>query len=243
MPRICLTSGATPCRRPFRVLAGSSALLLLAAAACADNDALPLAPSGVVGRGGAGDSGGAPQRVAGAPATAGAGDSGSLPAVADAGGKGEPSPSATGGAAAIGEQNAAGAAGMDDSVSVGCRAGGPSFVVGNYDNAQGDQLLLRASATAETLALVPHGVASAATRPQLFLVERSCVPGGVLIVRDENAHYRLDFSRTGGHFGLCFSIPVASLEDAAALPAADLAHAQTTGCAGKPFSLFDAETR
>ncbi len=142
--------------------------------------------------------------------------------------RGQQAPLALGGSDNPSEAGAAGTAGE----RIACEAGGVLFVVGNYRNAAGDQLLLRSTATASTLALVSHGAARPSVPPQLFLVERSCAPGGALLVRDESAHYRLDFRQAGGRFALCASVPVATLEAAARL---------TPGCAGKPFSMYDAE--
>ncbi|MET0794253.1 MAG: hypothetical protein ABW061_22210 [Polyangiaceae bacterium] len=234
MPRICPPFGSTPFGRPFHVLSATSVALLLAVAACGNTETSPL------GTGGAAGSAGAAIGSAGAHATAGAGNS-PASSEAGAGGSDQDPPVAAAGAAGSEDASEAGAAGVGGSESAACAAGGALFVVGNYANAAGDQLLLRSTATAATLALVPHGEASPTALPQLFLVERTCAPRNALIVRDESAYYRLDFSQVGGHFAFCASASVATLDAAVLLTPADVSRATSTGCSGKPFSSFDAE--
>jgi hypothetical protein len=134
----------------------------------------------------------------------------------------------------------AGAAGAPAAV-VSCEPGGALFVAGNYANAAGDELLLRSTPSAATLALVPKAPAAPAKPPELFAVERVCAPGGALIVRDTSSRYRVDFSQVYDQILVCISSPVATLDLASNLPPADLAHASDTGCAGKPFSVYTAE--
>ena len=122
-----------------------------------------------------------------------------------------------------------------------CEPGGKLFVVGNYVNRSGAELLLRATASAATLAFVPQAPASPTKPPQLFAVERVCAGAASLVVRDASSRYRLDFSQSGNQFSLCLSSPVATLDLAANLPPADFTHASDTGCAGKPFSVYSAE--
>ena len=228
MPRICLPFGTMPLGRSFCFFAASGAFLLLAVGACADNDVVQ------VGRGGAAGIGAAPHAgAAGAHATAGNGNGGSMADAGAGGSNDEPSAGAAG--------SDAGAAGTTGDDGPACATGGALFVVGNYENSEGDELLLRSTATAATLALVPHEARSSAAVPQLFLVEQTCAPGNALIVRDESAYYRLDFWQIGQRFALCTSAPVATLLAARELAPANVSHAATTGCAGKPFSTFDAE--
>ncbi len=227
MPRICLPCGATPFGRPCHVLAATSALLLLSVGACGNSE---LSEDGSAGSAGRAASGGAPHAAAGARATSSAGNTASVPDAGAGGQRDESAAGAAGNAQANDQANEAAAAGTG-SERVACTAGDAPFVVGNYQNVAGDQLLLRSTATASTLALVSQGAARPSAPPQLFLVERSCAPGGALLVRDQSAHYRLDFRQTGGRLALCSSAPVATLDAAARL---------TPGCASKPFSMYDA---
>lgn len=203
----------------------SGLALALCATACNDSDAT------------SGGHAGSPASV-GTPASAGA--SGSAETDAGAGGTaGAAGQSALGGEAGqageAGEAGQGGDAGAPSAVSR-CEAGGTLFVAGNYGDAK-RSLLLRTTATAATLALLPKGAASSANLPQLFLVERSCAPGGALIARDESTHYRVDFDQSENRLSICF-LPAATLQAALELEPADKAHAADRGCAGKPFQSF-----
>jgi len=178
-----------------------------------------VAGAGGVNSAGEADSGGANGGNAGAGAGGVAGNSGSAGAFGVAG---------NGGGAGAGPVT-------------NCVAGGTPFVVGNYVDSAGAQLILRTAAKAATFALVPAGSADPTRPPQLFLVERVCVPGGALIARDQSASYRVDFLQAGSQFAICVSAAVPTLEAALALPAANPAHSADTGCAGHPFTIYSAE--
>ena len=112
------------------------------------------------------------------------------------------------------------------------------FVVGNYEDTAGNQIILRAAPKAATFALVPAGVANPAKPPQLFLVNRVCAPGGALIASDGSSSYRLDFVQSGNQLAVCLSAAVSTVEAALALPPADAAHSTSTGCAGHAFTVY-----
>ena len=145
----------------------------------------------------------------------------------------------SGSAGAIGVAGNSGGAGAG--AVTNCEAGGPPFVVGNYVDPSGAQLILRTASKAATFALLPAGSADPTRPPQLFLVERVCAPGGALIARDQSANYRVDFLQAGSQFAICVSAAVPTLEAALALPAANPAHSADTGCAGHPFTIYSAE--
>jgi hypothetical protein len=110
-------------------------------------------------------------------------------------------------------------------------------VAGNYLDLAGNDFLLRTTATAATLARVPKGAADPGKLPQLFLVERSCAPGGAVIVQGETEHYRLDFVQNGAELAVCFSA-APTLQAALELAPAAVSRSADTGCLGKPFETF-----
>jgi hypothetical protein len=191
MPQIRFPSGRAPARCPLYLLGVSSVALALSLTACHDDDG--------VGSGRAGS-----PNVAGA---AGA-SAGSTGATSEAGAGGVSNE-----AGAAGDLTEGGAAGEGGALPISrCEAGGALFVAGNYADAT-RSLLLRTTATAATLALVPKAAVSSTSVPQLFLVERSCTPGGAVIARDESAHYRVEFQQSESRLQICFA-KAATLEAA-----------------------------
>ncbi|MEO8902814.1 MAG: hypothetical protein ABI488_12305 [Polyangiaceae bacterium] len=192
--------------------------------------------------GSAGSAGSADSNSAGSAGSDSAGSAGSDSA-------GSAGSDSAGGADTAGQAGSGGTAGGNAGAGAGggsgqttnCVAGGTPFVVGNYVDASGRQLLLRTAAKAATFALVPAGAANSALPPQLFLVERVCASGGALIAKDESSAYRVDFLQSGSQFAICLSAAVATLDAALVLAPANLAHAADTGCAGKPFTVYTAE--
>ncbi len=230
------TRSASACSRAraFYLLGVTSLGLTLSAVACGktEDDSSALATAGVGGtaaQGGAAGSGGGAHSGSGG--RAGHGLAGASNDAAGAGGD-----TSEAGAGGTDEAGAAGAPGQG-----ACEPGGSVFVVGNYVNATGDELLLRATPTASTFALVPRAPAVPAKPPRLFAVDRFCAAGGALIAHDGSSYYRADFSQNGGTIELCISAPVATLDAASSLPKADSTHASDTGCAGKPFASYTTE--
>ena len=235
---------------------------LVFAVACEDNDGLRIqSASGSGGAGGAlaaqgGSSGaalaGSPSNSAGkggldevagnAGGVAGSAGSGLAGSGGVAGSAGSGGIAGSGGVAGSGVAGSAGSGGIAGSGGSGpttnCVAGGALFVVGNYADATGNQLMLRAAPKAATFALVPAGGAEPSKPPQLFLVNRLCAPGGALIASDGSSNYRVDFVQSGSQLAVCLSAPVPTLDAALALPAADTSHSTSTGCAGHPFASY-----
>jgi hypothetical protein len=205
----------------LHLLGGLGAGLLIALGACGGREELRV-PVGSAGAAGgslqvAGGGGGqSPRSAAGAPSREQAG------------------------ASELGDD--AGAAGAWTR-ALGCEPGGMLFAAGNYSDKAGNELWLRETATARALALIPSGVASPAKPPQLFALERVCLSGAALIVRDATSAYRVDFSQASSELSVCFSAATATVESAIALPTADLNPAADTGCWGKPFTVFAKETK
>lgn len=186
MPQIRFPSGRARARRPLYLLGVSSVALALSLTACHDDDGVSSGRAG------------SPSVAGAAGAPAGSGGSAGSTTEAGAGGVSNE-------AGAAGELNESGAGGEGGALPISrCEAGGALFVAGNYADAT-RSLLLRTTATAATLALVPKAAASSTTLPQLFLVERSCAPGGAVIARDESAHYRVEFQQSDSRLQICFA--------------------------------------
>jgi hypothetical protein len=124
-------------------------------------------------------------------------------------------------------------AGGESGQALGCEPGGALFAAGNYSDRAGNELWLRETATATTLALIPSGVARPAMPPRLFRVERVCASGAELIAQDEIWSYRVDFLQSGGELSLCFSPAAATVESAIG----------RAGCVRKSFTVFTKEAR
>ena len=221
-------------RRSISVLAVATVALAFTPA-CDDGDGVPAAID-TGGSGGAGNvashAGAGGAAVAGAAGSIGSGDAGSAGVTSgDAGAGGDGAGAGAGDAGAPGEPGQAS----------NCRPGGAPLVVGNYQDAAGNQLLLRTAAKAATLALLPAGAENPAQPPRLFVVNRVCSSGQALLASDESSSYRVDYVQTGAQLAVCWSVPVASLEAALALNPADAAHSAGTGCAGQPFAAYTAE--
>ncbi len=231
----CQRAAVSSRSRSWLFLGATSLALALPAAACGNVDD-DSSPGGAVGRAGAG--GGSAGSTGRAGSSGAAGDR-AVSVAAGAGGQGGEGASA---GATESEGGSAGAAGAPVVVA-SCAAGGPVFVVGNYANATGDELLLRASPSAATIAFVPKAPAVLAKPPQLFAVDRFCSSNGAFIATDGAAHYRVDFVQSGSQVALCMSAAASTVELAASLAPADLTHQSDTGCAGKPFRVFAAEVK
>lgn len=231
--------GFAPTRRSISLTAVALAALLLVSA-CNDNDHAH-AGAGTAGANSAGTAGANSAGTAGANSAGTAGANSAGTAGANSAGAGGADPAGQGGSGdAVAGDGGAGAGG-GSAQATSCAAGGTPFVVGNYVDRAGNQLVLRTAAKATTFALLSAGAANPALPPRLFLVERVCAPGGALIAKDESSAYRVDFLQAGSQFALCLSAAVSTLDAALALPAANVAHAADTGCAGKPFTVYTAE--
>ena len=232
MSQLHPTRGLGLARRSISVLAVATVALAFIPA-CDDGDGVRAA----IDRGGSSGAGNASSDAgAGGAAVAGAAGSTSL---GDAGSAGVASGDAGAGGDGVGNAGAAGEPGQASN----CRPGGAPLVVGNYQDAAGNQLLLRTAAKAATLALLPAGAENPAQPPRLFVVNRVCSSGQALLASDESSIYRVDYVQTGAQLAVCWSVPVANLEAALALNPADGAHSADNGCAGQPFAAYTAEVQ
>ena len=159
-----------------------------------------------------------------------------------AGNAGSMDSAGSGGSAGLaGSDGGAGRAGSGaGGATSNCAAGGALFVVGNYADAAGNEIILRSGAKAATIALVPAGAATPSKPPQLFLVDRVCKPGGALIANDGSSRYRLDLEQSGSQLAVCWSAAVTTLDAALALPPADASLYASSGCSGQPFTIYTA---
>lgn len=181
--------------------------------------------------------------VAGSSGTAGStGAGGAAVSAGSEGTAGNAGSAGTAGFAGVaGSAGSAGIAGAGGSGPLSnCTAGGALFVLGNYADSGGNQVILRAAPKATTFALVPAGAATRTHPPQLFLVNRVCAPGGALIASDGSSNYRLDFIQSGNQLATCLSAAAATLDAALALPPANPSLSASTGCSGQPFTDYSA---
>jgi hypothetical protein len=226
-------------RDSLHLFGAVSVAFVLTVSACGSDN--PVTAAGGAGGGGEGGATHASGGTGGKRSNGDAGAAGSTLTAGAAGTAGVDSEAGAGGV--VGEGGVAGRSGSGGAPvqPSACEPGGTLFSAGNYSDSSGNELWLRQGAKARTLALLASGAANADKLPQLFVVDRVCVASTALIARDPSSAFRLDFSLEGNELSVCMSAPMASVEAALLLPAADIAHLGDTGCLGKPFHVFATE--
>ncbi len=211
---------------------GSAAL---GVSACADGEPIDR-DGGKAGSGGSSGSSGS----SGA-ASAGKSSGGSKPVTPEGGTTavgGEPTTDAGGEAGQGGSVAPGGSAGAGGAPeSDGCVAPIALEILGDYQEPNGDDLWLRDSGRAVTLARVPAGKPVVGKGPSLWQVVESCPTASMVVLKNESgAFLRLDYVRGNGSLTACFSASTTtSAELARALPAAGRSNTIDAGCNGAPW--------